>query len=316
MKQAYTKTRIRRSTLELIAVMNGVLAEYARDGYVLTVRQLYYQMIAQDLLPDSWIDEKYNLKNHLPADTKNTIKSYKNLASILVDARLNGLVDWDMIEDRTRSFSGRTQDRMGADHLHGLAEHFERYLWGRQPERVYLIVEKEALAGVFERVCAEYHIPMMAARGYPSVSVIRDFVENTMIPNRDYTQTILHFGDHDPSGLDMTRDLRERIEMFLGEDQGEWEIKRLSMNMDQIKKFKPPPNPAKTTDARYAGYRKQFGDESWELDAFTPKFLTDLVRNEVEQHIDWDEWQRVKDLTEDARLEFMKVAKDFTRRNI
>jgi hypothetical protein len=51
--------------------------------------------------------------------------------------------------------------------------------------------------------------------------------------------------------------------------------------MEQVRKYNPPPNPAKSTDSRFAGYLSKFGDESWELDALEPKVIAELIRRNV-----------------------------------
>ena len=71
---------------------------------------------------------------------------------------------------------------------------------------------------------------------------------------------VVHLGDHDPSGLDMTRDIQERLEMFGSTAI----IDRIALTWEQIEEYGPPPNPAKTTDARYANVpgavrRRQLG---------------------------------------------------------
>jgi len=102
---------------------------------------------------------------------------------------------------------------------------------------------------------------------------------------------ILHFGDHDPSGLDMTRDIGDRLELFM-EHHGynPPEIRRLALNMDQVNFYNPPPNPAKMTDSRYAGYTQKYGDESWELDALSPEVIIDLIRDEINKIRDQELW--------------------------
>ena len=95
---------------------------------------------------------------------------------------------------------------------------------------------------------------------------------------------ILHLGDHDPSGIDMTRDIQERLNLF-GADV---EVKRIALTMEQISKFNPPPNPAKITDSRCGNYIKKYGNESWELDALEPNVITELIKGHVYQYLDTD----------------------------
>lgn len=221
----------------------------------------------------------------------NNEKSYKQTTSIVNDARIAGLIDWDAIEDRTRSFEQRSRWSRPQDILTASARQYHTDPWATQDKRLFLVVEKEALVGVFSRVCHEFDVPLLAARGYPSASVVRDFAKREIEESDGKDVVILHFGDHDPSGIDMTRDLEERFELFGW--NGEFTLKRMALNLDQIEELKPPPNPAKTTDARFVKYRQRFGDKSWELDALPPTVLSEMARNEILTHVDaraWDKW--------------------------
>lgn len=282
MLQQYIEKRFRKESLLMIVKMNEIIAEYLRKGYVLTVRQLYYQLVARGLI-------------------ENTQRSYKNIAGLINDARLAGQMDWDAIEDRTRSFITRGHWEDGADIVESCARSFHKDMWENQANRVFVIVEKEALVGVLERTCRQYDVPLLAARGYPSSSVVRDFAVRTLLPHqrRGQVTTILHLGDHDPSGLDMTRDLEERIDMFT--NGGYFVLKRLALNMDQVEELQPPENPAKTEDARYAGYAAQYGDSSWELDALSPEFLNELIIEHIQAEIDQEAWE-----TKEAEIEEVK----------
>jgi hypothetical protein len=99
---------------------------------------------------------------------------------------------------------------------------------------------------------------------------------------------LLHFGDHDPSGIDMTRDITDRLELF----GVPLDVRRLALNMDQVRQYKPPPNPAKETDSRFAGYIADYGSKSWELDALEPKILAGLVRAEVKSLLKPKAWAK------------------------
>jgi hypothetical protein len=101
------------------------------------------------------------------------------------------------------------------------------------------------------------------------------------------TPVIIHLGDHDPSGIDMTRDIVGRLEMFMGGT----ELKRVALNMDQVRKYNPPPNPAKITDSRCAEYIKNYGNESWELDALDPTTLIDVIDKTITEYKDPGPWE-------------------------
>jgi len=94
---------------------------------------------------------------------------------------------------------------------------------------------------------------------------------------------LIHLGDHDPSGLDMTRDIEDRLRMF----GAAVSVKRIALNMDQITGDLPP-SPAKITDSRAAEYIEQYGDDSWELDAIEPTALDAMIEAEILTHLDMD----------------------------
>jgi hypothetical protein len=292
-KQFYKHFEFRAPALAMIDVMNEICEDYMQQGFVLTVRQLYYQLVA---------------RGHI----ENTERSYKRTTGLVNDARLAGLMDWDAIEDRTRAFIKRGRWGSANEILASVAKQFHMDLWAGQPYRVHVIVEKEALAGVLEGVCRQYDVPLLAARGYPSGTVLREFAQVDLQQCGEQRQTpvILHFGDHDPSGIDMSRDLEMRIAMF--NECGEAvEFERLALNMPQIEELKPPPNPAKVTDSRFASYAQEYGDESWELDALSPSYLVDLVQRNVTRYIEdyiWDE--RVKEI-EGIKARLQKTAENF-----
>jgi hypothetical protein len=266
----------------LIDTINEIVAEYEADGYVLTTRQLYYQLVARDIIP-------------------NTLQEYKRAAGIINDGKLAGLIDWDMLEDRTRSFIRRSRWTSPESVIDACVEQYHEDMWVGQPRRVFVIVEKEALVGVLDRVCERYDTPLLAARGYPSSTVLREFALTDIIPAMREGQhgLILHLGDHDPSGIDMTRDLLERLRMFGGHS---FELRRIALNMDQVDELNPPENPAKSTDARFASYMREYGTSSWELDALPPQYLDQLLSTHIEDVLDGRQWSKRKHAIRDAQL--------------
>lgn len=292
MKQLFVPKNFKDASLEIITAANEIIDEYRDQGFLLTLRQLYYQFVARALLP-------------------NTQQSYKRLGSIINDARLAGLVDWSAIEDRTRNVKSNYHYTGPRQAIQDALDTYEIDMWANQPERVEVWIEKEALAGVIANVCDEMDVPYFACRGYVSQSEQwRAYARARYYSDeRDQVTTILHFGDHDPSGIDMTRDNQDRLDMFLGYT-GEVTVERLALNMDQIEEFKPPPNPAKITDSRFAGYAAKYGDESWELDALEPQVMTDLIRQHVKQHRDPALWSDKEEERENHRFQLQEIIGD------
>ena len=112
---------------------------------------------------------------------------------------------------------------------------------------------------------------------------------------------VLHLADHDPNGIDMTRDNIERLRRYTGR---EVEVRRIGLNMNQVREFNPPPSFVKERDTRTSGYRERFTTyECWELDALSPAVIADLIRTELDGMIDRDAWDRERAQEEhDRRL--------------
>lgn len=287
----YKDFNFRDKSLDLIAKANSILDEYTAQGYVLTLRQLYYQFVARGFI-------------------ENTMKDYKNLGNVINDARLAGMIDWDSIEDRTRNLEKLGTWDSPKDILKASAEQFRYDYWEHQETRVEVWVEKEALVGVIERVAFRYRCPYFACRGYSSQSESwragQRFEEYGVAGQ---SVVVLHLGDHDPSGIDMTRDNDDRLQMFSGGTSVE--VKRLALNMNQVQAYNPPPNPAKLTDTRATDYITKFGDSSWELDALDPKVIDDLIATNIEIYIDHDKWDEIKEKETKSRERMMEMAKEW-----
>lgn len=290
---AYEEWSPHRKSLAVVAHAVRIIDEYRAEGYVLTLRQLFYQFVARDLLP-------------------NSNRSYKRLGELVAKGRMAGYIDWDSIEDRTRNLTRwRTYDSPESA-IDRLRRSFVLEKWAEQPAYVEVWVEKEALAGVFERICSELQVPFFANRGYVSLSEMWSASQRlTRIAETktgrkspggwDETKqvVILHFGDHDPSGIDMTRDIGDRTELF-GAYDAPIEVWRIALNMDQVEEYRPPPNPAKVTDSRADDYIARFGRSSWELDALEPRILSDLVRSHVDELRDQELWDAAVEREEEA----------------
>ena len=271
-KQAYKNIRFRSDSLELIERVNAIVTEYEDQGYELTLRQVYYQLVARGFIP-------------------NNERSYKNLGNLINDGRLAGLIDWNSIVDRTR-FIRRNSHWSTPQSVINSARY--SYMLDRskdQPNYVEVWVEKDALIGIVSQVCKSLDVPHFSCRGYTSQSEMWGAAQRFIQQDERESRVIIHLGDHDPSGIDMTRDIQERLEMF-GADV---EVKRVALTMNQINTFNPPPNPTKVTDARSSGYISRFGHECWELDALEPKVITQLIQNEVTALIDYSLFNAVAD---------------------
>jgi hypothetical protein len=289
-KVCYQHRNFRRDALGIIDQANLIIDEYLAEGYKLTLRQLYYQFVSRDLIP-------------------NKQSEYKRLGSVINDARLAGMIDWEAIEDRTRNLESLPHWTSPSEIIESCAEQFNYDRWAGQPHRIEVWIEKEALAGVFERICRSLDVPYFCCRGYTSQSEMWVAAMRLQRYEDDGQRPIiLHFGDHDPSGIDMTRDIRERLELF----GCNVDVRRLALNHDQIKQYNPPPNPAKETDSRFEGYMALHGDESWELDALEPRVLSAMVNQNVTALRDGTMWFSDTNRQNKARAALARIAEDWS----
>lgn len=254
------KLRLSKANKIMLETINDILEEYKNDGYVLTLRQLYYQLVSKDIIP-------------------NNDKEYAKLSNILKKGRMAGIVDWSAIEDRVRVPKLPYWVKGVKEAIKDTIEQYRINRMAGQDRNIEIWVEKDALSNVLYRVSSKYHIRLMVNRGYSSVSAMYDAYNRL-----NSGDVILYFGDHDPSGMDMIRDVKERLAEF-GIDV---DVRPIALTMEQIKKFNPPPNPAKITDPRAKWYIEKYGKTSWELDALPPRELIRLAENAVEEIIDID----------------------------
>ncbi len=292
MKEKFTAKNFGASALAMIETVNEILADYESQGYDLSLRQLYYQLVSRNIVP-------------------NTERSYKNVGNLVSDARLAGLVDWSMIRDRGRNMVKNTHWNNPAEIVRAAALGFRIDRWTDQPCYVEVMVEKQALEGVLEPVCSELDVSFTANKGYSSSSAMYEASKRFLRASRDGKQLyVIYLGDHDPSGIDMTRDVDDRLSLFMGGV----EVNRVALNMDQVERLQPPENPAKITDSRAASYISRFGRSSWELDAIEPSELASIVRNAVEALIDRNLWDDRAAKEETMKDELMKFSDNYGKK--
>lgn len=280
---------------KVIEQANAIIDEYSAQGFDLTLRQLYYQFVARDLIP-------------------NRQQEYKRLGDVVNDARLAGLIDWDSIVDRTRHVRSLATWEHPTGIVSACAQQFRIDRWAKQPHRVEVWIEKDALVGVIAGVCDELRVPYFSCRGYTSQSEMWAASQRLLEHSGNGQQPIiLHFGDHDPSGVDMTRDIEDRLALFMRhEGVDPPEVRRLALNFDQVRRYNPPPNPAKITDSRAGRYIRKFGRESWELDALDPATLAQLIRDEIQGLIDDDAWTEAEGVESAHRASLRNIADRFS----
>lgn len=332
MKEVFKPKKFSPEAQDLVDQAVTIIDRYRASGYKLSLRQLYYQLVSVNAVP-------------------NTEQSYDRVGTIIADAPMAGLCDWDMIEDRNRETVTPGHWDNPGQLIDACASAYRIDKWDTQPFYCEVMVEKQALEGVLEPVCRELDIPFTANKGYSSVTMMyqtgkrlaahfkercqrqglipdeyEDYPRNIQFSNylmeqgicdgRGLTElgresgwpriVVFYMGDHDPSGMDMTRDVLDRINTF--SDYTPVEVIRLALNMKQIDELQPPENPAKMTDSRAKDYVARFGNSSWELDAVAPDAMAQMVRDAVAELRDEHEWARAVRRENEEKAQLKKLA--------
>lgn len=288
----------------LVQAVNKIIQEYSVR---LTVRQIYYRLISPP----------YQL-------FANTVSNYKGFDAILTRAREKAHVDWTRIEDRSRGTYGPRYPWFGMDVRLGgeldkftdpkdyidylfkqLTEKFyDQPYWTDQPQHIEIWVEKDALASLFVQVAEEKRVLVYPSRGYSSFTKVMEAIQR--LP-KDKPVKILHFADHDPSGVNMTEDLIQRLRDYSAEENLDLEIKRIALTIEQVKKWDLAPNPTKAKDKRSPNYVAQFGDRAWELDAVRPNDLQDIIRKAMLEEVDEATWEETEERITKEREKITKA---------
>ena len=259
---------------KLFSQIDAVVTEFQQSDIKLTNRQLYYQLVGKNLIP-------------------NATEVYKRVCTFLTDGRYGGLIDWEAIEDRGRVPSMPLEFENIQERIQLALNNFRLQRWQDQEYYVELYCEKQAGETVLKPVAEKYHIYFGYNKGYSGASAMYDLAKRLQEKLENGKRlVVLYFGDHDPSGLDMVRDIKERLTEFLtkGEFQPTYihellEVIPVALTTEQVKKYNPPPNPAKFSDPRAAKYVSIYGKVSWELDSLNPLELRKIAEAAIQKHL-------------------------------
>lgn len=285
MKQVFQEISFTRKSKEKLSIINSIIDDYTEQGHTLTVRQIYYQLVSKNVIP--------NNKN-----------AYTNLSNLLTKGRMAGVIDWEAIEDRSRNL-------IFPYAVDGIREAMGRTIRGyrlnrQQNQSTYMEVwcEKDALSGVLRRITINYHMPLVIAKGYNSTTSMFDAHSRFLLSDNIFEDyVILYFGDHDPSGLCMVKDVERRLKRF-GIDV---EIVRVALTKDQVEQYNIPPNLTKMSDTRAKKYIEEYGTSSYEVDALPPNILIGLLEHAIESRLDFGEFNTVIEQEEQDKAKLGKM---------
>lgn len=298
MIEQFREVNLRPAAIDMIEQANKILEEFRRDDIQLTVRGLHYQYVRRN-----WYE--------------NTQENYRKLVSVVSKGRIGGLINWSALEDLERTPSMPAFYDSKADFVQSLRNSADYYTldhWQNQKHYVELWVEKKALSGMLKPVAEQWDVGFVMNKGYGSQTALYDaskrFIEAAR--KKDREPVLLYVGDHDPSGEDMVRDVRDRLAMFCAPYDHHnrpisVEVRKVALTFAQVKQYKCPPNPAKFKDPRADEYIAKFGKKSWETEALDPKDLRRIVEAEIRALVNIKTWNKTMAQEKNERVEIQEV---------
>ena len=268
--------------------ISGIADDYMTKGIKLTNRQLYYQIVREAIIP-------------------NALEIYKRICKLMTDMRYGGLLDWDAIEDRGRVPTMHSEWGDIQSLIESACNSYRLPRWRDEEFYVELYCEKQAMESVLKPIADKYHIYFGYNKGYSSASTMYELSKRLKKKIKEgKIAVVLYLGDFDPSGLDMVRDVQDRVDEFMGQGYS-FEVVQLALTMKQIKQYNPPPNPAKVSDPRAGEYIKTYGNVSWELDALPPEVLRDIAEEGIRDYLDVERYNSFIDRENEEK----RILEDF-----
>jgi hypothetical protein len=240
-----------------LAQLDDAIYAKAEEFQPATLRQIYYGLVSGGVI-------------------EKTEEAYHLVGRQLVKLRKSGDLPYGWIADNTRWQRKPNTYSDLETMLRRISRFYRRQLWDNQDAYVEIWLEKDALSGVLYDVTREFDVPLMVTRGYPSLTFMHSAADKINEINKP--THIYYFGDHDPSGVDIPRKVRQTLEEF----DCEFEFECVAVTPDQISSMNLLTRPTKKSDSRSKG----FEGESVEVDAIHPDDLRALVRDCITQHID------------------------------
>jgi hypothetical protein len=268
--------------------------EALKEYWPLSVRYVHY-----NLLNDPPLRHAGKLKSHYANDRP----SYQDLCDLLLRARLEGLLSWDVIADETRPVCTWGVHQSVAAFVRRDLQTFllgyRRDLQQGQPVHVEAIGEKNTIARILRPVCEEYSVPMTLGRGYCSGSPRKAIGERFARSGRDRLALIAVF-DHDPEGEDAPHSFARSIRDEFG--ARDVRLIKAALTTEQVEELGLPAvlvakkREGKKEGSRRKKYVERNGEVVHELEAVSPATLQQMTRAAIESVLDIDVFREQQEL--------------------
>lgn len=299
-KDIFTKNWIIENSIE-------VIKQY--EPGALTIRGLHYQLVGLGMT--------------------NSLKHYKRVVGAMIEARRNSLVDYEVFSDRDREMSSSTdwkaetvdeQIEKAKKAISDWMQYYFKNRWENQEYYPEILIEKKALIGTFQRVCARNRVALGACKGYPSLTFLNDIAQRMILAEEaGKIPLIIYFGDYDPSGEDIPRSIQSNLEKDFGVIV---EVRRVALMKEQVIKWNLPPAPTKEYKIGIrqngkVGFVGDTRDKHWdglgqvELDAVSPDRINILVQNAIDEIFDSEKYEELQEAEAEERVQYVREIKEF-----
>lgn len=255
-----------RASVRLIDAAASILEQ----EHPMTIRQLFYRLVGTGQID-------------------NTKQEYQRVSRLMTIARRDGRCEYGWIVDRSRPEYTPNVWENAAAYAEAIKRSYRRDCWQDQPCHIEVWTEKDAITSSIEPVTRELGVTVRVFRGFSSTTLANEIAETFSEIDKDIH--VFYLGDHDPSGIDIERDILDRVGDFSG-GLALFDIKRLAIHAADIQRFNLPTQKVKTKDRRHGGFLQHHGDKCVELDALPPNELRRRVREAIEVLIDREPWDR------------------------
>jgi len=271
MRKGNGKNKLQQKTAKLWVEIFRVFTEVRRVVPSVTLRQLFYQLVSRNSIPK-------------------TEAGYKKTMRQLRSMRREKFIPYPWVADNTRWVRRPASYTDLKSFLDEQARVYRKSVWNTQNNFIEIWCEKDALAGVISDVTYSWDVPLYVTRGYSSDTLAYNAVNHYQDGSKPVK--IYYFGDWDPSGKDISRDLEDKIQYFADDLGVKAQFERCAVLPEQIQEWNLPTRPTKKTDSR----SKNFTGNSVELDAIPPKKLQEIIEGIIVNNIDSEIYKRTVEI--------------------
>ena len=267
------------------------IVEKLRAYWPLNIRQIHYQLLNKPPLKRTPEKSKFDPEKYR---YRNDRESYDALSRLCTSARYLGKIPWSAVDDPTRTFNHLTGftsvSRFVKNEIEGFLLGYHRDKQHSQPIHIEVLIEKNTLVNIVQRVCRDYYVPMTSGRGFAGPSIWRKMADRFEGSGKK-RMALLIISDYDPEGFELADDAIRSLRDL-------WEIPieghRVAVTEEQIESLglHGDFNPAKEKSSRHDSFLARTGaNATWECEALPPEYLRDQLGLAIQANMNMEIFQ-------------------------